>query len=1470
LLRKIGKISLLFFSFLLLLAATSYILLRSRPVQGWLAGKITTYLSDELHTRVTVGGVDVEFFKSLVLEDLYVEDLHQDTLLFTKRLSIDIKSFDNAKRLIEINSATLDRADINFIYHPNDSDYNYDFLIDYFDPPRTTPRIGPKKIWVIQIDKLNIQGSSYSMSDLRKTYDAGEFDENYMQYDSVEGKIENFRVIDDSITADIKHLSGVEKSGLKISHLEAGFTISSTLLELKNLQLVTPHSHIQHYFSLHYKIYDDLNDFENMVDMRANLDESEISLKDLAYFDENIRGFEQKAMVKGNVSGKLKNLKVKGMHVAFGQESFIAGSLNMKGLPDMDETFMEIKIDNALTNKQDLGYIFTEVELPVNITRMGDIRFSGKFTGFLYDFVANGVFNTRLGTIHSDLNMKIGRGEESTSYSGLLALKEFDAGTILQQPSIGKVTLSSEIQGKGLSISTAYAKMKGHIDRLEANSYTYSNIAMDGEISKRLFKGKAAIADPNLNFDFAGTINFSSSKPEFDFDATINKANLKALNISGDSLILSTVMAIHFKGSSVEDINGELNISDTRLQKGDKLMDIKSINVNSLALENGSILHLTSDIADVKLSGRYNFADLQVSFNNYMAHLLPNYFTEKTEATGRQDFTFDINLKNTDMLSELFIPGIRVQRGMVNGSFNSTLPRLEFNGKAAELNVENNIFREVTFSAINRTGSYDLDISASVQSLLVSDTILLTDLVAAVDLSTNHISSFIKTGDTSTTYHAMLNNEVVFSAGNKIEIQFTESMLKFKQFSWQPDSSGRVLIEDDKLRFDRFNLRKGEQRISLNGTISNDYRDYVIVNFNKLRIDFINLFAQPMGKNIDGLVSGDLIISKLLTEPIFAATILVNDLALDKDTLGNFTANTDYNISSDLMQVNIKSSKGLFRDLSVLGTINMKNDDKSLNLNVSLQPTDISFIEPSVNEFVSRISGLASCRLKVTGTLSEPEVNGKINLQDAAFTVNYLRTSYSFSNTFNLEKNVIHLNKFTIRDSAWTIKDSSSHTALVSGSVYHKNFDNFYLKVNVDQMNNLVCLNTDYYDNSLFYGKGIASGSASFIGDLNDVAIKIDAVSEKNTAIYIPLNNEDNVSQSSYVKFVGPDSKTPYKADFDGFTLEFNLELTSEAEIQLIFDSQLGDIIKGRGNGDLKLEVDRAGDFRMYGDYIIEEGDYLFTAMNVWNKPFVIKKGSRLVWDGDPLQARMQIEAVYELTASPYNLVYQKVHDAHNYQLAVPVECVMHLSGLMMSPDIRFGIRFPDQNALGSGNSAALNNIVKQLETTPDEMSRQVFSLLLFQRFLESGTQAQVLNHGVSTSAGELLANQLSNWLSQALPGLQVGINISGQDTFNSRQVLIQGSYKIFQDRLVIDGYIDAANNQTNSVSIQYVLTKNGRLRIKVYNKFVAPSPINPIQTSNTQGIGLFYRKEFERFFKKKKKPAPVTQPVSKTAAPGT
>jgi hypothetical protein len=429
---------------------------------------------------------------------------------------------------------------------------------------------------------------------------------------------------------------------------------------------------------------------------------------------------------------------------------------------------------------------------------------------------------------------------------------------------------------------------------------------------------------------------------------------------------------------------------------------------------------------------------------------------------------------------------------------------------------------------------------------------------------------------------------------------------------------------------------------------------------------------------------------------------------------------------------------------------------------------------------------------------------------------------------------------------------------------------NLFLK----DLDNFQVLNTTSADNSLFYGKGFLSGNASLTGPFNQLDIKISGKTMPNTAFYLPINEGDASDLPNYVHFKTPKKRFERKKDdFPLNSLIIDIEANTDANVEIIFDETLGDKITGNGNGNIRMEMNKTGDFYMFGTYKVAQGKYLFTAFDLYNKPFFIRPGGTITWYGDPLDAKLDIVAFHSERANPNPLqIALTLNNSlspsnSNTTNLVTAESELYLKGNLFTPEISFGLNFPKLQYEVIDDYVALQSVISRIKSDKDEVSRQVFSLLIMKQFLPptfAENSVGISNAGsqaLSTAGSDLLSAQLSNWLNKIDPNWNVNfIYKNGTLTLPLEYGVILSS-KFIKDRLSFDGSFSNLTNRPN-LNFEYKVTKKGNIKVKAYtrsnfNQVNTTSLNNPITTS---GVGVVYTKEFNsislRSRKKKKKAA--------------
>jgi len=471
--------------------------------------------------------------------------------------------------------------------------------------------------------------------------------------------------------------------------------------------------------------------------------------------------------------------------------------------------------------------------------------------------------------------------------------------------------------------------------------------------------------------------------------------------------------------------------------------------------------------------------------------------------------------------------------------------------------------------------------------------------------------------------------------------------------------------------------------------------------------------------------------------------------------------------------------------------------------------------------------------------------------------MDYLNTSYH-SNAIEI---LVSPDTFLVKPSP--VLDEKKDSAIASGMLTHNHFKNFRLNFNIDA-NKFMCLNTNESNNSLYYGTGFATGNVQIYGFLSNIHIDADITTEKGTAFNIPLSNASEVDQSDIIRFVNKKDtahrkKLVRKINLDGLQVHLNVRATPDATAKLIFAEKIGDILQGTGAGSLQMDMNPQGDFSIKGDYRIVDGTYDFTLRNTFSKKFAIQEGGTVSWSGDPYNADIDLNAIYKLRTSlePLASLFPNITDSNIYKKTFPVDCGMGLTGKLTSPEIKFTIDLPTADE-------DTRQVINSYFSNATEVNRQVFSLLVLKSFvpIDDRSGATTTSPSASLAAGinstEFLSDQLSNMLSSISNKFNVGINYQPGSTPNNQELQVMFSTQLFNDRVSINSDVgtvgnsptptENTNNIVGEVTVEYKLSKDGKVKVKAFNKANDYTTISLVSAPYTQGVGISYRESFNNF----------------------
>jgi hypothetical protein len=1460
-------------------------MINSKWVQNRVAGHVAAMLSEKLGNRISTGDISISWFNRVIVHDLLATDVHGDTILAVPELIGRLNLLAFSSRNIEIRKAVLNRADIRLAIDPETDAINIKFMVDRFKSEDTVSN-SPK--WLFGMRTVELNDCRFSFKNVMKPFDKP-FGMDYADIgvSNLNMVVSDFRPGDSmgGVEFRIRQLSCTEKCGLDLRFMSADFAVNRNNLSFKNVHVATPLSELQaKNASFHFESFQDFSgdSFISKVRMNMDIQSSEVAFDDLSHFVPYFKTYSDKAMVSGRITGTVENLKGEEISVRFGDMTRINGNFDMKGLPEIRSTWIYADITDLTTCPHDIEQIRVSasrtghVSLPATMHRLATIAYKGNFTGFFDDFVTYGTFSTNLGNLSTDVSINPMPGVNDTTFTfrGALKIERFHLGRLLTQSSIGEITMSGMVEGSASGRDNIHAQVEGRIGSVDLRGYEYRNITVNGVVNNRMYDGQMSIDEPNLKMDFSGKVDMTEAIPAYDFWANVEHArlhHLKLVNADTSSFASFSIKAA-FSGTNIDNLAGDLQLENSLFRRNNREIEINDLLLFTKAIRDTNRFILRSDIFDAEIWGQYQFLKLPESFSSLVKNFAPAWVSTSVspDSLSHNNFRFEAEFKETQKLTDFFVNEFRVSRGTrIDGTYNPSqrdvnflleVPYMGLDGKQWKGFYVNGSVEDSTFVIESGCEAFRMN-NLSFENLTVlararGDSV-------GLDLRWNNWDSVLNKGS--------LNSKIFFLKKPKQQIPMIHIFSSPGQIItagdiWALTHRG-IYIDSTTVRINDIRASKGNQEIQISGVISQREQDKLGITVKDFDLSILNTSMQFDKLLFGGTANGSASLSNLYGIPVFISDIRIDDFALNSCQLGNTDLAASWNNFNRSVRIEAESILNDLRTMLIKG--NYFISSHALNFDVSLERVPVKIIQPYVNSVFTGLEGTISSEMKLTGAINSPLLNGTIEMRRAALTLDYTKTRYSFSGITTVKNNAIGLKGIELFDRF------NNSCKITEGSISTDNFKDIAFDLQL-AAGNLEVLDTKERDNSLFYGKTFATGNIRIRGNPQDIQLDIVARTEKNTQFNIPLSSSDEVARSTFISFVDHTPRSQKRpTDFrrrtvitdepvagPKFTVNLNLDVTPDAEAQLIFDAKIGDIMRARGSGNLQLNIANSR-FDMMGTYTVEEGDYLFTLQNVINKKFTIEKGGIITWNGDPMGALLNLKAVYTTKPSLYDLISDE-----NSRRSVPVECVLHITNKLTNPNIRFELAMPNaEQEVRSFLSAATNS--------EEEMTRQFLSLLVMNRFhldLDQTTRSGSSGSGLETmglaTASEFLTSQLGYMISQWSTNFDVDFSYRPGTYGVGQNFGVDMTTSWWNLHMDYDVATENSNNVVGDFTFDIKLNKSGKLRFKAFNRANATYLS---QNPYTQGIGLLFREDFNHvrdLFKRKKAPAVRREEDDET--PGT
>ena len=1458
---------------LLGIVTSLFIAIQDPVFQKFAARYASGYLSEKTGGDIKVGRLLITPDFRVILDEVVVKDLNGSYLASVGTLRTKMNISEVLNGTIHLELVELNDVRANLIQYVNEDKFNFAFLADAFKTDTEKPDKEPLRIIVDHIDIKNLDFIFWNQNKDHPEKTAKHvMDYAHLDIEGINLEAQDFYLYGDSIHAKINALNGKDISGLDLKRFTTDAVVCSQGIFLEGLDAELNDTHIDADVRMLYHDYSAFSNFVDSVVFDATIRPTDIMLSDVGVFAEVMYKMPDRVLFEGRFTGPIEHFSVDDLKAEFGKSTVIEGSLSMHPL-DFNDGEHEMNIKRLEFTYDDLVNFYIPsstktIPLPESLRPIKSGKALLNFKGSYNNFDSEVHLTSGIGNVDLDVSrQKTGNGDNV--FTGRIFADRVNAGMIANaEKYLGNLDLNTDFVVRFPKKGNVDLTMKGNVYQAELMGYTIDEIVLNGDLKENRFKGVVSVDDKVLGLDFNGLVDFNNKKfPVADFSADISHADLKALKLMKNDSIseISTSIVANLKGFDIDNMEGELHLDNTvyRDGRGTYVMnDFDGSILNDNLMQRR--INVTCDFFNFEMAGQMNFASLMPVLNEYGDSFVHFPRFEKNREAFQnyarthdvdQDFIVSLVLKDTKTLSELFMPDLKIAKNTsINGTFTSRSRQLNLTARTKGIEIGKVSIDDVELRNFNnREFSYGSLSLGRVEwaNITATDTMAigLDNLSLFAKMGNDTIATRIKWDDEDLSDHNKALIETSFHPHeNGGTVNISSADIVINDSLWNVSPSNFIDILEGRVNISNLMFSHNQQSLRFDGYVPMNEGDTISLQLRKFDISNFDVLTANMGLNIDGLISGDALVSSLKADPMVLADLRIDRLGVNGDLVGDVEVESSWDNEDKSVDLEANIFNDDKRMLYAFGSYYTAKEDNNLDFTAVLDSLRLSTLSPLLSGFVSRVQGYGNGTVDIKGSIKQPDIRGKISITDGGCKIGYLNTFYTFSPTILVDNKTIAFENMVLTDTL-------GNQARVVGEIKHDRFKDFYLDLKL-YPKEFLALATTSKDNDTFYGTAVADGLVTIKGPFSDIYLGIKARTQNGTALTIPLNGTSTVKDNDFIIFITPATDTIGELPEEemikrkrNFALDLDVDATDVAKLKIMLPGDIG-TIDATGNGNVKLSTSTAEALSMYGNYTISSGRFQLTLMNLVTRNFSLQRGGSISWSGKPTDGRINATGVYTVKASLADLGLQ-IDSTAMTSNNVNVECLIHLKEALLNPTITFGMRLPN------ASEDITQTVFSAVDTTNQMvMANQALSLLVFGKFAYAGGSAgadQTMSlAGLFSANYQFAINQNMN--------VGVSYHSGDLDSYDEYQVALRT--ELFENRLTIETNVGVmssnnpeaggASNIVGEFDLYYKLSKDGRLQAHFYNHSNYNSNFNSFAIDKrapyTQGLGLSYSRSFPTF----------------------
>jgi len=1357
-----------------------------------------------------------------------------------KELSTKLNSIDLENNDYKVGNVYLTGANINAnLYLPTENANPKNE-----EKPEVSKNSAKEKAMKVILGKLLLDDVKVAYNNTAIAPTRSGMDFNHLNFAKLNLDVRNFKMENNGFAGSVKSAEIQEARGLNVQKFNTDFVYAEKEAYLKNLYLQTPKTILRDEVVLNYNSIEQLSSNLGAVKISADIRDSKIGFSDILNLAPTLRNtapfnkypnatLNVNAFIRGTVNDlSIQNLKVSGL-----DKLRVLASGKIKNAMNPDQLYYDLNVAELSTASKTIYNLVPKNTIPNNITLPSFMTIRGTAKGSTQIFDTNLRLTSTLGNAAVIAKADIRRKNRET-FDVKANLQSLQIGKIIQNKDLGSITAKINAKGQGFDPKMMSANLSGDVQSAAYNGYTYQNMNLKGKINRGAYDIDLNSKDPNANLHLAASGIFNDN-PTVKVNGKINKLDLNKLGFYSSPMIIAGGIDGDFKNLDPDNLNGYLNLQDFAISDTKEVYPLQEIKLNAVSTADSTLIKFNSQIADVELNGKYKltqiFGALSQTVNQYYQFQKPGK-AQKIDAG--QFFTINASIKNDDLIRK-FVPDLKSFETInINGNYNADSQIIELDAKIPQVLYGTNSLENTSLKITNQNQALQYDLSVAA---LKSESFALNKVNINGDVANNIINYNITTKDDKDATQFLIAGNAK-SMNDITEISLNPNGLKLNYMDWTVAENNKIQIFSQGIVADNFRLSNSGAEISLQSESSSPTSP-LNVSLKDFKIETITEIIKKDSLLAKGTINGTAQLRDLTKNMTFTSDIDVTDLFVFGSPVGNLDIKVN-NQSANLLNADIALS-GNNNDVKILGNYNTSSSSFDLNLNMN--QLQMKTLQGFTANAITNTEGYLSGDLKITGTTTAPKILGDVKMNNVGLMI--AKTGSDFRNI----NDKIGFTSRGIEFDDFKINDKDGNSLKIDGQVLTQTYRDFAFNLDVDAKDFKV-VNSEKSNDALMYGILSIDAALQVRGnlDLPKVDGRLAVSDDTDFTFVLPQSSpslqerdgivefidQDQVALNKTIKADSIDSQSPIK----GMDVNVNIELSKEAKMSIIIDKANGDFVKLQGEADLTGGIDPSGKTTLVGVYQVEKGSYEMS-VSVLKRKFDIQKGSTITWTGEPTTANLDITAIYKTQTAPIDLVEQQVdqNELNQFKQRIPFNTLLILKGELLKPVISFDITTDEKNnAVSSAVTETVEGKLAQLREDENEMNKQVFALLLLNRFI--GENPFESNSGLSAetmarqSVSKILSQQINNLASDLIKGVDLNFDLESTEDYSTGQqntrtdLNVDISKKLLNDRLKVsvgsnfgvEGEARQNENTTNiagDVTIDYALSKDGRYTLRAYRK---------------------------------------------------